>query len=58
MSSFRYGRPFNFQRWLDDNANHRVFVEDSTFTWATPGVNSSVLDGEHGARFVVRLPAA
>lgn len=49
-----YGRDDAWLRGEVYGTDDFVFVEDSTFTWATPGVNSSVLDGEHGARFVVR----
>lgn len=49
-----YGRDDAWLRGEGYGTDDAVFVEDSTFDFATPGVNSSVLDGEHGARFVVR----
>jgi hypothetical protein len=50
-----YGRDDAWLRPENYGTDDAVFVEDNTFLFAVPGVNSSVLDGEHGARFVVRF---
>ena len=43
MSSFRYGRPFNFQRWLDDNSARLKPPVGNQQIWANSGLLCTVV---------------
>ena len=45
MSSFRYGRPFNFQRWLDDNAHLLKPPVSNRQIWADADFMVTVVGG-------------
>lgn len=49
-----YGSDASWNAPDDYGTANALYVEDSTFHWDTPGPVSHVVDGEHGARYVVR----
>ncbi len=49
-----YGNDYSWKADEEFGSLNFIFIEDSTFTWTGPGGVQSVVDGEHGARFVIR----